>query len=97
MGAPQRSGVVGEHCGSGEIGVGHEYLPGGLVAGDRVAGPTTGAYCVSLSSNYNHVPRPPVVAVRDGRSRVIVRGETIDDLLSRDAGIDGANAPEGEK
>jgi diaminopimelate decarboxylase len=49
--------------------------------------PATGAYCYALSSNYNHVPRPPIVAVRDGASRVIVRGETIDDLLARDAGV----------
>jgi diaminopimelate decarboxylase len=97
IGAPQLSRVVGKHCESGDIVVDHEYLPSDLVPGDLLAVPTTGAYCVSLSSNYNHVPRPPVVAVRDGRSRVIVRGETIDDLLFRDAGIDGANAPEGEK
>ena len=97
IGAPQLSRVVGKHCESGDIVVDHEYLPGDLTPGDLLAVPVTGAYCVSLSSNYNHVPRPPVVAVRDGRSRVIVRGETIDDLLSRDAGIDGANTPEGEK
>ncbi|MFJ2368517.1 diaminopimelate decarboxylase [Microbacterium sp. NPDC087665] len=96
-GEPQLSRVVGKHCESGDIVVDHEYLPGDLVPGDLLAVPTTGAYCVSLSSNYNHVPRPPVVAVRDGRSRVIVRGETIDDLLARDAGIDGAQAPEASK
>ena len=45
--------------------------------------PGTGAYCRSLSSQYNHTPRPPVVAVRGGRSRVIVRRETIDDLLTQ--------------
>jgi diaminopimelate decarboxylase len=50
--------------------------------------PATGAYCWSLASNYNHVGRPPVVAVRDGSSRVIVRGETEADLLARDAGLD---------
>ncbi|MFS0852411.1 diaminopimelate decarboxylase [Microbacterium sp. 179-I 3D4 NHS] len=96
-GEPQLSRVVGKHCESGDIVVDHEYLPADLVPGDLLAVPVTGAYCVSLASNYNHVPRPPVLAVRDGRSRVIVRGETLDDLLSRDAGIDGASAPEGEK
>jgi diaminopimelate decarboxylase len=96
-GDPVLSRVVGKHCESGDIVVDHEYLPADLVPGDLLAVPVTGAYCVSLASNYNHVPRPPVVAVRDGRSRVIVRGETLDDLLARDAGIDGASAPEGEK
>lgn len=88
-GSPQLSRVVGKHCESGDIVVDHEYLPGDLVPGDLLAVPATGAYCAPLASNYNHVPRPPVVAVRGGESRVIVRGETIDDLLARDAGIDG--------
>ncbi len=96
-GEPRLSRVVGKHCESGDIVVDHEYLPADLAPGDLLAVPATGAYCVSLASNYNHVPRPPVVAVRGGRSRVIVRGETIDDLLARDAGTDGAEAPEGEK
>ena len=58
-----------------------------VVPGDLLAVPATGAYCFSLASNYNYTPRPPVVAVRDGRARVIVRGETIDDLLARDVGV----------
>lgn len=58
--------------------------------------PATGAYCFSLSSNYNYVPRPPVVAVRDGAARVIVRGETIDDLLARDLGV-ASGSPSGEE
>lgn len=96
-GEPRLSRVVGKHCESGDIVVDHEYLPDDLVPGDLLAVPATGAYCVSLASNYNHVPRPPVVAVRGGRSTVIVRGETIDDVLARDAGIDGASAPEGDQ
>lgn len=96
-GEPRLSRVVGKHCESGDIVVDHEYPPEDLVPGDLLAVPATGAYCVSLASNYNHVPRPPVVAVRGGRSTVIVRGETIDDVLARDAGIDGANAPEGDQ
>ena len=55
-------------------------------AGDLLAVPGTGAYCRRLASQYNHMPRPPVVAVRDGRARVIVRRETIDDLLALDVG-----------
>ncbi|HAN24252.1 MAG TPA: diaminopimelate decarboxylase, partial [Microbacterium ginsengisoli] len=79
--------VVGMHCESGDIVVDAEYLPGDVAADDLLAVPATGAYCFSLASNYNYVPRPPVVAVRGGEARVIVRGETIDDLLARDAGV----------
>jgi len=79
--------VVGKHCESGDIVVEDEYLPGDVAPGDLLAVPATGAYCASLSSNYNHVPRPAVVAVSHGHSRVIVRGESIEDLLARDAGI----------
>ncbi|MEZ3159923.1 diaminopimelate decarboxylase [Microbacterium sp. BWT-B31] len=82
---PQLSRVVGKHCESGDIVVDHEYLPADIAPGDLLAVPATGAYCFSLSSNYNWMPRPPVVAVRQGSARVIVRGETIDDLLARDA------------
>jgi diaminopimelate decarboxylase len=91
VGPAQLSRVVGRHCESGDIVVDHEYLPADLAPGDLLAVPATGAYCVPLASNYNHVPRPPVVAVRDGRTQVIVRGETIADVLARDAGIDPAS------
>jgi diaminopimelate decarboxylase len=91
VGAPQLSRVVGKHCESGDIVVDHEYLPADLAPGDLLAVPATGAYCASLSSNYNHVARPPVVAVRDGRAQVIVRGETIADVLARDAGLDAGD------
>lgn len=86
-GEPVLVRVVGMHCESGDIVVDHEYLPGDLTPGDLLAVPATGAYCASLASNYNHVPRPAVVAVSQGTSRVIVRGETMDDLLARDTGI----------
>jgi diaminopimelate decarboxylase len=89
---PVLSRVVGHHCESGDIVVDAEYLPADVTPGDLLAVPATGAYCFSLASNYNYTPRPPVVAVRDGQARVIVRGETVDDLLSRDAGIP-ASAP----
>ncbi len=84
---PVLARVVGMHCESGDIVVEDEYLPGDVAPGDLLAVPATGAYCFSLSSNYNHVPRPPVVAVHDGTARVIVRGETVEDLLARDAGV----------
>ena len=84
--APMLSRVVGRHCESGDIVVLDEYLPADLRPGDLLAVPGTGAYCRSLSSQYNHTPRPPVVAVRDGRARLIVRRETIEDLLALDVG-----------
>lgn len=86
--------VVGKHCESGDIVVDAEYLPADVAPGDLLAVPATGAYCYALASNYNHVPRPPIVAVRNGASRVIVRGETIDDLLARDAGVSGLRGNE---
>ncbi len=81
---PVLARVVGRHCESGDIVVLDEYLPGDVRPGDLIAVPGTGAYCRSLSSQYNHTPRPPVVAVRAGESRVLVRRETIDDLLALD-------------
>ena len=80
------SRVVGKHCESGDIVVKDEFLPGDVAAGDLLAVPGTGAYCRSLPSNYNHVPRAAVVAVRDGEARVILRRETEDDLLTLDVG-----------
>lgn len=79
--------VAGKHCESGDIVVRDDYLPADVRPGDLLAVAATGAYCFSLASNYNHVGRPPVVAVRDGLARVIVHGETEADLLARDAGI----------
>ena len=80
------SRVVGKHCEAGDIVVKDEFLPGDLLPGDLVAVPGTGAYCRSMASNYNHALRPPVVAVRDGASRVVVRRETLEDLLATDLG-----------
>ncbi|MFF2344182.1 diaminopimelate decarboxylase [Pseudarthrobacter sp. NPDC058119] len=84
--APQLSRVVGKHCESGDIVVRDVYLPEDVAAGDLLAVPGTGAYCWALSSNYNYLARPGVVAVRDGSARLIVRGETEEDLLNRDMG-----------
>ena len=81
--APALVRVVGKHCESGDIVVQREELPGDVAPGDLLAVAATGAYCWSLSSNYNYVPRPPVVAVRDGEARVIVRGETEDELVAK--------------
>ena len=78
--------LVGKHCEAGDIIVKDEFLPGDVRPGDLVAVPGTGAYCRSMASNYNHLLRPPVVAVKDGASRVVVRRETLDDLLATDLG-----------
>lgn len=83
---PRLARVVGKHCESGDIVVMDEYLPDDITAGDLIAVPGTGAYCRSMASQYNHTPRPPVVAVRDGRARVLVRRETVEDLLALDVG-----------
>ena len=83
---PMLSRVVGRHCESGDIVVRHAYLPADLAPGDLLAVAATGAYCRSLASNYNHLPRPGVVAVREGGAREIVRRETLADLLSLDVG-----------
>jgi diaminopimelate decarboxylase len=83
---PMLARVVGKHCESGDVVVKDEFLPSDIRAGDLLAVPGTGAYCRSMASNYNHVPRPPVVAVRDGQARVIVRRETEEDLLALDGG-----------
>ncbi len=83
---PVLSRVVGKHCEAGDVVVKDEFLPGDLAPGDLLAVPGTGAYCRSLASNYNHALRPPVIAVRDGVARVVVRRETEDDLLATDVG-----------
>ena len=84
--APVLGRVVGKHCEAGDIVVKDEFVPGDIAPGDLLAVPGTGAYCRSMASNYNHALRPPVVAVRDGASTVVVRRETEDDLLRTDVG-----------
>jgi len=83
---PMLSRLVGRHCESGDIVVRDTYLPSDLAPGDLVAVAATGAYCRSMASNYNHVPRPPVVAVREGSARILLRRETTADLLLLDEG-----------
>jgi diaminopimelate decarboxylase len=83
---PVLSRVVGKHCEAGDIVVKDEFLPADTTAGDLLAVPGTGAYCRSMASNYNHALRPPVVAVHEGVSSVVVRRETEEDLLRTDTG-----------
>src|SRR5215469_9741996 len=83
---PVLTRVVGKHCEAGDILVKDEFLPSDIGAGDLLAVPGTGAYCRSMASQYNHIPRPPVVAVVAGTARPIVRRETEADLLALDEG-----------
>ena len=76
--------IVGKHCETGDIIIRDIQMPSDVVPGDLIATPATGAYGRSMASNYNHVPRPPVVAVKDGKARVIVRRENEADLLALD-------------
>ncbi|MDD9207863.1 diaminopimelate decarboxylase [Georgenia sp. 10Sc9-8] len=83
---PVTARVVGKHCESGDIVVHDVALPADVRAGDLLAVPVTGAYGRSMASNYNLVPRPPVLAVGPAGVRAIVRGETVADLLALDLG-----------
>lgn len=79
---PRLSRIVGKHCETGDIVVPDAWIPDDTAAGDLLAVAATGAYCYSMSSRYNLIGRPAVVAVRDGRSRLVLRRETVEDLLS---------------
>ena len=86
VGAPRPEVVrlVGKHCESGDLVVPRAFVPEGLRVGDVVATPVTGAYGYAMASNYNKVPRPAVVFVADGNARVVVRRETLDDMIRLD-------------
>lgn len=87
---PALSRVVGKHCESGDIVVLHDYLPSDTAVNDLLAVAATGAYCYSLSSNYNFLTRPAMVAVKNGQTQLLIRAETEQDLLGRDAGYEGS-------
>ena len=82
---PLVASIAGKHCEQGDIVVADAHLPSSVAVGDLLVVPVTGAYGYSMASNYNKVPRPAVVFVRDGRARVVVRRETLDDLLRLDS------------
>ncbi len=84
---PVFSRVVGKHCESGDIVVNTVYLPEDTDFGDLLVVPATGAYGHVMSSNYNMLPRPAIVAVRDGQAREIIRRETYDDLFAREVDL----------
>ena len=83
---PRAVTVVGKHCESGDVLVRDARVPADLAVGDVLATPVTGAYGHSMGSNYNKVPRPAVVFARGGDARLVVRRETVDDLLRLDVG-----------
>lgn len=83
-GRPKRVRIVGKHCESGDVIVADADLPADVAVGDVLATPVTGAYGHSMGSNYNMVRRPPVVFVRNGEARLVVRREDYEDLVRRD-------------
>ena len=83
---PVLARVVGKHCEGGDILVRDEFLPADISPGDLLAVPGAGAYSRSMASNYNYVPRPPVIAVKQREIKTLIRRETIEDLLALDAG-----------
>ena len=83
-GRPLPIRVVGKHCESGDVVVSEGFVPQDLAVGDILATPVTGAYGHSMASNYNKVPRPAVVFVAEGAARLVVRRETLDDLVRLD-------------
>jgi diaminopimelate decarboxylase len=79
-----QSRLVGKHCETGDIIIRDLLFPSDVKPGDLIATPATGAYGRSMASNYNHVPRPAVVAVKEGKARLILRRESTKDLLALD-------------
>lgn len=84
QGEPVDSRIVGFHCESGDILVDERRFPSDITTGDILAFATTGAYQYMMASRYNGALRPAVVSVRDGQHRLMLRRETIDDLLALD-------------
>ncbi|MGH9069497.1 MAG: diaminopimelate decarboxylase, partial [Acidimicrobiales bacterium] len=81
---PRQVTVVGKHCESGDLVVRDARVPADLAVSDVLATPVTGAYGHAMASNYNKVPRPPVVFVAGGQARVVVRRESLADLVRLD-------------
>jgi diaminopimelate decarboxylase len=79
--------VVGRHCEAGDILAADVDLPADVRPGDLLAVPVAGAYHVSMASGHNLVGRPPVVAVGDGHTRLLVRREPLEDVRRRDVGM----------
>ncbi|MEI2785129.1 MAG: diaminopimelate decarboxylase [Candidatus Nanopelagicales bacterium] len=82
--SPVLTRVVGKHCESGDVVVRDAWLPADIEAGDVLAVAATGAYCRSMASNYNYLPKPAVIAVSDCACSVVLRAETLDDMFAMD-------------
>jgi diaminopimelate decarboxylase len=82
--------VAGKHCESGDVLIKDVHLPEDVAPGDLLCIPATGAYTYSMASNYNRIPRPPIVMVAGGESTEIVGRESDDDLLRLDRHLDGS-------
>jgi len=91
MNAPSKElvTVAGKHCESGDLLVVDARLPGDVAPGDLVCIPATGAYTYSMASNYNRLPRPPVIIVHDGEATEVIVRESYDDVLRLDKHLDG--------
>ena len=83
---PVLARVVGKHCEGGDILIRDVFLPRDISPGDLIAVPGAGAYCRSMASNYNQLPKPPLVAVTEGAVRTLLRRETLDDMMRLDVG-----------
>ena len=84
QGEPVDSRIVGFHCESGDILVNERRFPSDITTGDLLAFATTGAYQYMMASRYNGALRPAVVSVRDGKAQLMLRRETVEDLLALD-------------
>jgi diaminopimelate decarboxylase len=84
---PALTRVVGKHCESGDVVVRDAWLPSDVAVGDLLAVAATGAYCRSMASNYNQMPRPGVISVCDATCDVVLRAETLDDLFALDPAL----------
>ena len=81
---PLVASIAGKHCEQGDVIVTDAHLPASVAVGDLLVTPVTGAYGYSMASNYNKVPRPAVVFVRNGEARLVIRRERADDLVRLD-------------
>ncbi|WP_405667132.1 diaminopimelate decarboxylase [Streptomyces sp. NBC_01166] len=84
---PRTATVVGRHCEAGDVLAADAAVPGDIHPGDLLAVPVAGAYHLSMASSYNAVGRPPVVAVHEGRARILIRRESLADINGRDIGL----------
>jgi diaminopimelate decarboxylase len=86
---PRTVRVVGKHCESGDVLLHEARVPADLAVGDVLATPVTGAYGLVMGSNYNRLPRPAAVFVRNGEARLVLRRETVADLFRTDVVLGG--------